>query len=128
MPTGRVKFYDEAKGFGFVSSDEGGDVFVPKSALPGGVATLEGGERVEFGVVEGKRGAQVLSLRRLEPMHSVAAAKRRPPEQLHSMIEDMVKVLEGGVLVDLADGRYPDRTRSRKVADLVRAVAKELDA
>ena len=33
MPTGRVKWYDATKGFGFVTSDEGGDVFVPKAAL-----------------------------------------------------------------------------------------------
>ncbi len=34
MPTGRVKWYDVQKGYGFVTSDEGGDVFLPKSALP----------------------------------------------------------------------------------------------
>ena len=37
MPTGRVKWYDATKGFGFVTSDEGGDVFLPKGALPAGV-------------------------------------------------------------------------------------------
>ena len=34
VPTGRVKWYDAAKGFGFVTSDEGGDVFLPKGACP----------------------------------------------------------------------------------------------
>ena len=40
MPTGRVKWYDATKGFGFVTSDEGGDVFLPKGALPAGVTDL----------------------------------------------------------------------------------------
>ena len=61
MPTGKVKWYDAEKGFGFVSKDEGGDVFVHSSALPTGLAGLKPGQRVEFGVAEGKRGEQALS-------------------------------------------------------------------
>ena len=60
MPTGKVKWYDAEKGFGFVSKDEGGDVFVHSSALPAGLAGLKPGQRVEFGVAEGKRGEQAL--------------------------------------------------------------------
>ena len=39
MPTGKVKWYDAAKGFGFLTTDEGGDVFVRSDSLPAGVAT-----------------------------------------------------------------------------------------
>ena len=45
MPTGRVRYYDAEKGFGFLSKDEGGDdVFVRSSALPDGVTTLKRGQ------------------------------------------------------------------------------------
>ena len=62
MPTGKVKWYDTEKGFGFLSRDEGGDVFVHSSALPPGVPSLKPGQRVEFGVAEGRRGEQALSV------------------------------------------------------------------
>ena len=50
MPTGKVKWYDAEKGFGFLSDDEGSDVFLHADALPEGIATLKGGTRVEFGI------------------------------------------------------------------------------
>ncbi|CAA9323890.1 MAG: Cold shock protein of CSP family _ SCO4325 [uncultured Frankineae bacterium] len=71
MPTGKVKFYDKDKGFGFVSRDDGGDVFVPKSALPSGVDELKAGARVEFGVA-----ARVQpSLRRGKPVDRETARR-----------------------------------------------------
>ena len=127
MPTGKVKWYDAEKGFGFIASDEGGDVFVRQGALPSGATALKGGQRVEFGVAQGKRGDQALNVRLLEPPPSVVAAKRRPPDELHGMIEDMVKVLESQVQRDLRHGRYPDRKAAQKIASIVRAVADELD-
>jgi CspA family cold shock protein len=48
VPTGKVKWYDTDKGFGFVSRDDGGDVFVHSSALPTGLDALKPGSRVEF--------------------------------------------------------------------------------
>ena len=61
MPTGRVKWYDPAKGFGFLTRDDGGDVFVRKAALPTGVTELKPGQRVDFGIVESRRGDQALN-------------------------------------------------------------------
>lgn len=125
MPTGRVKWYDAEKGFGFLVRDDGGDVFVPDSALPGDVKDLKAGTRVEFGVAAGKRGEQALSLRVLDAPRMEAA--RRSPEELHGMVEDMIKVLDV-VQRDLRRGRHPDRAAAKKVAKLVHAVADELDA
>jgi CspA family cold shock protein len=66
VPTGRVKWYEKGKGYGFVTSDDGGDVFVPKTALPSGVDELKSGQRVEFGIVDSRKGAQALALKLLE--------------------------------------------------------------
>jgi CspA family cold shock protein len=122
-----VKWYDATKGFGFVTSDEGGDVFLPKGALPAGVAELKTGQRVEFGVVDSRKGAQAMGLKVLDAPPSLAELRRRPADQLHSMIEDMIKVLESQVQPSLSRGRYPDKKTSLKIAQLVHAVAREFE-
>jgi CspA family cold shock protein len=126
VPTGRVKWFDIEKGFGFLSRDDGGDVFVHKGALPSGTETLKPGERVEFGVAEGRRGEQALSVRLLTPAPR-AASHRRSPEELHGMIEDMIQLLDG-VQRDLRRGRYPERRHAHKIAQVVHAVADQLEA
>lgn len=127
VPTGRVKWYDTGKGFGFLTRDDGGDVFVHKAALPTGVDELKPGQRVEFGVVEGRKGNQALQVKLLEAPPSVAELRRRPAEELHGLIEDMIKVLEAKVQPELRRGRFPDRKTSQKVAQVVHAVARELE-
>jgi CspA family cold shock protein len=127
VPTGRVKWYDAAKGFGFVTSDEGGDVFVPKGALPGGVEDLKAGQRIEFGISDGRKGAQANGVKVLDAPATMAELRRRPAEELHGLIEDMIKVLEMKVQPDLRRGRYPDKRSAQQVAQLVHAVARELE-
>ena len=127
VPSGRVKWYDAEKGYGFLTRDEGGDVFVHRGALPTGVTALKPGQRVEFGIVESRKGSQALSVRLLEALPSVVEARRRPPDELHGLIEDMIKVLELKVQPELRRGRYPDRKVSRKIAEVVHAVARELE-
>ncbi|GAA2509764.1 cold shock domain-containing protein [Pilimelia columellifera] len=127
MPTGRVKWYDAGKGYGFVTSDEGGDVFVPKGALPAGVTELQGGQRIEFGVVDSRRGSQALGVKLLDAPASMAQLRRRPAEELHGLIEDMIKVLEAKIQPDLRRGRYPDKRAAQTVAQVVHAVARELE-
>ena len=126
MPTGKVKWYDAEKGFGFLSRDDGGDVFVPKSALPHGVEALRPGSRVEFGVAEGRKGEQALSVRLLDPLPSVAKSHRRSADDLAVIVEDLIKVLDH-VGNGLRRGRYPAAGEGRKVASLLRAVADDLE-
>jgi CspA family cold shock protein len=128
VPTGRVKWYDAAKGFGFVTSDEGGDVFLPKGALPSGVAELKTGQRIEFGVVDSRKGAQAMGVTLIDAPPSLAELRRRPADELHGMVEDMIKLLESQVQPSLSRGRYPDKKTSQKIAQLVHAVAREFEA
>ena len=127
VPTGRVKWYDTEKGFGFLTRDDGGDVFVHKAALPEGVDELKPGQKVDFGIVESRKGNQALAVKLVDAPPSVAELRRRPPEELHGLIEDMIKVLEAKVMPDLRRGRFPDRKSTKKVAELVHAVARELE-
>jgi len=126
MPTGKVKFYDEEKGFGFIASEDGTEVFLHASALPEG-STVRPGSKVEFGVAEGKRGPQALSVRVLETPASAPRGQRKPADDMAVIVEDLVKLLDG-MGSDLKRGHYPDRAHSRKVAVVLRRVADELDA
>jgi CspA family cold shock protein len=127
VPSGRVKWYDADKGFGFLAQDGGADVYVRKAALPPGVESLKQGQRVEFGMAEGRRGPQALSVRLVQAPPSAVEAARRPAEDLHSLIEDMIKLLDDKVQPELRRGRYPDRRTAKLAAEVVRAVARDLD-
>ncbi len=126
MPTGKVKWFNSEKGFGFLSRDDGGDVFVHSSVLPDGVEALKPGQRVEFGVVAGQRGDQALTVTLLDPAPSVAAAQRRKPDELASIVQDLTTLLEN-VTQQLERGRYPDKSHGAKIAGMLRAVADQLD-
>ena len=137
MPTGKVKWYDSEKGFGFLSQEDGEDVYVRSSALPEGVEGLKAGQKVEFGLATGRRGPQALSVKLIDAPPTLAKTRREAappvehkhsPDELHGMVEDMITVLEGAVQPELRRGRYPDKKVARRVSEVVRAVAAELDA
>lgn len=127
MPIGKVKWYDTEKGFGFASNPGDDDVFIGKSVLPDGVDELVAGQRIEFDFAAGRRGPQALRVKVLDE------PKRRPvhhrkPEELGSMLADVMTLIETQVQPALTNGRYPDRKEGRQVAEILRAVARELDA
>jgi CspA family cold shock protein len=78
-------------------------------------------------MAEGRRGPQALSVRLVDAPPSVVEATRRPAEELHGLIEDMIRLLETKVQPDLRRGRYPDRRTCKLAAEVVRAVARDLD-
>ncbi len=64
MPEGSVKWFNDAKGFGFISQSEGDDVFVHFSAIQTeGFKSLQEGENVTFDIVEGPKGLQAANVR-----------------------------------------------------------------
>ncbi len=127
MPTGKVRFYDDEKGFGFISSDDGQDVFLHASVLPAGTDSLKPGTRLEFGVADGKRGLQALAVRVLDAPVSLSKRNRKPADDMAVIVEDLVKLLDsiGG---DLRHGRYPSAGHGKKIAAVLRKVADDLDA
>lgn len=63
---GRVKWFNEAKGFGFIQQDGGGDVFVHYTSIKGdGFKTLKQGDRVRFDVVHGDRGPKAVNVEKI---------------------------------------------------------------
>ena len=64
---GIVKWFNDAKGFGFIQRDSGEDIFVHFRAIQGdGYRSLKDGEKVEFSVVEGEKGLQAEEVRKVE--------------------------------------------------------------
>lgn len=131
MPSGKVKWFDPEKGFGFLSQSDGPDVYVHADALPEGVTTLKAGTRVEFGVAQGRRGDQALSVRLLDSPASVVRnqrnAQRRKPEEMVGIVEDLIRLLDG-VEEAYRRGRHPEAKTARPTAKLLRALADQLES
>lgn len=127
VPVGKVKWFDDERGFGFLVAQDGEEVFLHASALPDGVTTVKPGSKVEFDVADGRKGKQALAVRLTMPPPSVAAASRKEPEDMVVIVEDVIRLLDG-VSGALRRGRYPDQRQGAKVASVLRVVADELDA
>ena len=66
MPKGTVKWFNDAKGFGFIAQEGGKDVFVHHTAIASeGFRSLKEGEGVDFEIVDGPKGLQASNVRRL---------------------------------------------------------------
>jgi CspA family cold shock protein len=127
VPTGKVRFFDEDRGFGFIAGEDGTDVFLHASALPPGAPPPKPGAKVEYDVADGKRGPSALRVQILTQPPSVAKAHRKKPEDMVVIIEDVIKLLDG-VSNSLRRGHYPDKRMATKTAQVLRAVAGDLEA
>jgi cold shock protein len=100
---------------------------VHSTALQSAGTVLRPGQRVEFGVAEGRRGSQALQVRTLDPPPTVSKASRKSPDEMTVLIEDLIKLLDG-VSNTYRRGKHPDSRDSKKIATVLRAVAGDLEA
>ena len=126
MPTGKVKWFDAERGFGFIASDDGDEVFLHASALPAGAAAPKPGSKVEFGVADGRRGPQALSVTVMDPPPSIVKAQRKPADDMAIIIEDLIKLLDS-VGNTMRRGRYPEKGKATQIATMLQAVADDLE-
>lgn len=82
---------------------------------------------VDYGVADGRKGPQALSVTILDPAPSVVRAQRRDAEDMAPVVEDLIKLLDRATN-SLRKGRYPEQDFSGRLAKAMRAVADELDA
>ena len=127
MPTGRVKWFSLEKGFGFISNDEGEDVYLSASALPSGVTTVKPGTKLEFSIADGRRGPQALAVSIVEAPTSIAGASRTNADDLAAIIEDTIKILDR-VGNGLRHGRYPSEAEAERLAKVLRGIAGEIES
>ena len=127
MPTGRVKWFSLEKGFGFISSDEGDDVFLPAASLPSGVTSVKPGTKLEFSVIDSRKGPQAMSVHIVEAPVSLAEGTRTNNDDLAAMIEDTIKILDR-VGNGLRHGRHPSGPEAERLGRVLRGIASQLES
>ena len=127
MPTGRVKWFSLEKGFGFIASDEGEDVYLAASALPEGVPTVRPGTKLEFSVIDSRKGPQAMSVHIVEAPASLADNSRTNNDDLAAMIEDTIKILDK-VGNNLRHGRAPNGPDAERLAKVLRGIASQIES
>ncbi|MEI6038643.1 MAG: cold shock domain-containing protein [Actinomycetes bacterium] len=126
MPIGRVKWFSLEKGFGFISNEEGEDVYLAASALPTGVPSVKPGTKLEFSVAEGRKGPQAMSVHIIEEPASVVANTRMDSDDLATIIEDTIKLLDK-VGNGLRHGRHPSGPDAERLAKVLHGIAGQIN-
>ena len=126
MPTGRVKWFSLEKGFGFISNDEGEDVYLASTSLPEGVSTVKPGTKLEFSIADGRRGPQALSVSVIEAPPSMVNNSRGNADDLAAIIEDSIKILDR-VGNQLRHGRHPSPAEAERLAKVLRGIASQIE-
>ena len=126
MPSGRVRWFDAKKGFGFIESDDGHDVFLPQTALPKDTRDVRKGAKVEYSVIDGSKGPVAMDVTFVKSAPSLVKATRPKPDDMAAIVEDLIKLLDSAGK-QLRRHRYMSASDSKKLATLLRAVADNFD-
>jgi CspA family cold shock protein len=88
VPQGTVKWFSTQKGYGFITQDEGGDIFVHVTGLAPGTTGLEENQRVEFELSEGRKGPQATDVKPASAAAPAPAAAAEPEPEAEAEDED----------------------------------------
>ena len=104
MATGTVKWFNDAKGFGFITQESGEDVFVHFSAIQAqGFKSLAEGDKVEFEVTRGPKGLQAANVRRVDLGHLKSTAQKEKTIPMPPILAGIA--LAGGIVLVVAAAR-----------------------
>ncbi|CAB5010081.1 unannotated protein [freshwater metagenome] len=95
--------------------------------MPEGVSTVKPGTKLEFGVAEGRRGPQALSVRIIDAPPSLSNAARTNQDDLAAIIEDTIKILDR-VGNGVRQGRYPTTVEAERLGKVLRGIATQIEA
>ncbi|KFI68813.1 cold-shock protein [Bifidobacterium magnum] len=126
MPSGRVRWFNANKGYGFIENEHGKDVFMPATSLPAGIKNVRQGAPVEYSLIDGRRGPQAMNVQLLAAKPSLVKATRPKPDDMAAIVEDLIKLLDAAGN-QLRHHRYPSTAESAKLAKVMRAVADNFD-
>ena len=122
----RVRWFEREKGIRIHYERRGRGRVLPAAALPDGVTTLRKGARVEFSVIDGRKGPQAMGVTLVASVPSLVKATRPKPDDMAAIVEDLIKLLDSAGN-ELRRHRYPSAADSRKLATLLRGVADSFD-
>ncbi len=130
MPTGKVKWYDAEKGFGFLSQEDGPDVYVRSDALPEGITRSRPAPGSSSASPRAGAATRPSRCGSSTPRPRSRATSRTParkkPEEMVPIVEDLIRLLDG-VGEAYRHGRHPDARTAKPTAKLLRALADELE-
>ena len=121
MPTGKIRWFDSKKGYGFIVGEDGKEVFISPSNLPSSF-TPKSGMKVEYSEIEGTKGLQAFGLHLMQR----SAPRRHTSDEMNAIIEDLIKLLDS-TNAKLKHGKWPDPLTCDRLAKMLRAVAEDFD-